>query len=110
MTGRRLNGRQRTGIVLSVVWAVVGGYWGMKVGVYDPISAESDSCDRLRMKQTYSEMLACDQQLNEKIVTTYNNRWYVAEISGLLPIPFAWIIAYALIGLVRWIRRGFSPS
>jgi hypothetical protein len=31
--GFRLNGWQRIGIVLSVVWAIVGGLWGMKQAV-----------------------------------------------------------------------------
>jgi hypothetical protein len=29
-------------------------------------------------------------------------------IFGLVPIPFAWLIVYALIGIWRWIKRGFN--
>jgi len=35
MRGFRLSGWQRIGIVLSVVWLVVGGIWGIKLAV-DP--------------------------------------------------------------------------
>jgi TPR repeat protein len=29
---------------------------------------------------------------------------------ALVPLPIAWLLAYALVRLVRWIRAGFKPS
>jgi hypothetical protein len=31
-------------------------------------------------------------------------------IRAFIPIPVAWLLAYMIVWLVRWIRRGFQPS
>jgi hypothetical protein len=37
------------------------------------------------------------------------SRWNIA-IALLVPMLIAWLIAYALLVLVRWIRAGFNRS
>jgi hypothetical protein len=91
-----LNGWQRIGIVLSVVWAIVGGLWGRKL-----MFQEWATC-----LETYHDLDWCDTNYQWAL----DAEWPMAAIVGLVPIPIAWLLAYALIGLVHWIRRGFTAS
>jgi hypothetical protein len=36
--------------------------------------------------------------------------WWNAAIFGLAPIPIVWLIIYGIVGIGRWIRRGFSSA
>jgi hypothetical protein len=36
--------------------------------------------------------------------------WKYAALVGLVPVAPGWLIAYALIYLVRWIRAGFAKQ
>jgi hypothetical protein len=51
----------------------------------------------------------CTQQTRAQY-ETYAPDWGRALSAALVPIPIAWLIAYGLVGLMRWIRRGFIPS
>ena len=97
----RLNGWQRMGIVLSVVWAIVGGIWGLNL-VVDPIWAEWRFC----ITQQPVDWEGCRQSRALQIAGP--GKWYGAAIVGLTPIPIAWLIVYGIVGLVRWIRAGFQ--
>jgi hypothetical protein len=46
------------------------------------------------------------QDFKASIEANRVSEWIVA----LLPIPVFWLLAYLLVGLVRWIRAGFKPS
>jgi hypothetical protein len=34
----------------------------------------------------------------------------LATLIALVPIPIAWLLAYVVLALVRWVRRGFQPA
>jgi hypothetical protein len=40
--------------------------------------------------------------------STVSGDWMYAPIAAVAPIPFAWLIVYALIGLWHWVGRGFK--
>jgi hypothetical protein len=106
MSSRHLNGWQRIGIVLSVVWAIGGGLWGNSVAIRDgsaPAIMRYESC--ISVPNYDSD--GCSQALDKDYAAGVAGHWYAAAAVGLVPIPIAWLLAYALIGLVRWIRRGF---
>jgi hypothetical protein len=95
----RLNGWQRVGIVLSVAWAIL-----VLVGVTLGVIQDHDNLSDC-LKSADPLMNYCRQ------------RWQVPwstylgmTLVGLAPIPIAWFLVYGLVGLVRWIRRGFAPS
>lgn len=105
---RPLNGWQRLGIVASVVWALYGVWWGLKLR-YDPIW------------ETYSDCLgaadsglgtdeACRGMLQQSLAVADVDKWLATAFVALVPIPIAWLIVYGLLRLVRWVRRGFAPS
>ena len=116
----RLNRWQRGGIVLSVVWAVVGGIWGLSA-VDNPTALQRAFCDA--MGQLYArtpDYLEPHDPAPEQddCYTVTADRWkkyghdrvIIPLIFGLAPIPIAWLVIYGLVGVVRWIRRGVAGA
>ena len=48
--------------------------------------------------------------LSQRLADADTYKWKVAALTGLAPIPIAWLLVYGLIGLVRWIRQGFKAT
>jgi hypothetical protein len=62
------------------------------------------------MYEPNSDQSACEQAFkSEQAELVSVGRWNIA-IFVLAPIPIAWLIAFMLVALVRWIRRGFKPT
>jgi hypothetical protein len=109
----RLNGWQRIGIVASVCWVIGGGLWTMgritDVATF-PSKAELHRC----MSDSQSDMKVCearfDRDFNAAMNAAANHFWQTVAINTLVPIPIAWLIVYGLVGLVRWIKAGFTPK
>jgi hypothetical protein len=109
----RLNRWQRGGIVISVVWAVVGGLWGLSA-VHNPSTAERAFCDGLAQIYTRTpdyvrpsdaapaQDAGCGQWKQYRVL--------MPLVFGLAPIPIAWLLVYGLVGVVRWLRRGFAAN
>ena len=100
---KRLNRWQRTGILLSVVWAIVGGTWGWR-HAEDQITDDFKAC--VRAIETRSDLQAC-RETRFRALTV--RRAYSAALVGLAPIPVAWLIAHALAALVGRIRGHGAP-
>jgi hypothetical protein len=100
---KRLNRWQRTGIVLSVVWAIVGTTWGWR-HAEDQITEDFKAC--VRAIETRSDLQAC-RETRFRALTV--RRAYSAALVGLAPISVAWLIAYALVALVGRIRGHGVP-
>jgi hypothetical protein len=52
----------------------------------------------------------CSVYLSQRLADADTYKWKVAALTGLAPIPIAWLLVYGLIGLVRWIRQGFKAT
>jgi hypothetical protein len=115
-----MGGWVRIGIVLSVLWILVGGFWGNNTAINDAsklTSAQVESCvsankARLRAQGDNSEpydkiWTPCWAEHTKNYMTNVEGHWWAAAFVGLAPVPIAWLILYMLIGLYRWIRRGF---
>ncbi len=99
----RLNGWQRIGIVLAVVWMIVGGSWGWR-HANDKADAEFKLC--LTQIQTASDVQACRAKRAEAVVP----RWFGAAVVALAPVTIFWLIVYGLIFVARRTKRVFSPE
>src|SRR5215472_92402 len=106
----RLNGWHRIGIVLSMLWAVMGGLWGNHIAIQRggaiPI-AHYKSC----ISQPDYDDDECTAAFDEEYAAGLRDHWAFAVImAGLIPIPVAWLLVYIVVWTARWIRRGFQPS
>jgi hypothetical protein len=130
-----LQGWQRIGIILSVVWAPVG--WGLGTGkmMHERSANHLSNCfveDQLAFKQcseAISKLMTTtiqgpdgalfyfpdgtpESEMNAALAKVYpstvSGDWMYAQIAAVAPIPFAWLIVYALIGLWHWVGRGFK--
>ena len=65
MRGLRLNGWQRIGIVLSVVWLFVGAWWGLSQ-LFDPVWSSYRTCVTVALEglTKYEE---CKQNLDRDL-------------------------------------------
>jgi hypothetical protein len=121
---KRLNGWQRIGVVLSVMWALYGLYWGEEFGLHqgDWTNVVYESCMDSAQKKTWNkdnfnnpnweqyskDSAACEQTRDKDWKDSIQYHWYYAAICSLVPIPLAWGIVCGLIALVKWVRRGFK--
>jgi hypothetical protein len=105
---RRLNGWQRIGIILSVIWILVGGFWGNSIGIH-----EGDlevTWLGICLKIHPDDWAGCHRDFNKDFAEAIQYHWYYAAFLAFAPIPVAWWIVYGLVGLGRWVGRGFRQS
>ncbi len=114
MRGLRLNGWQRIGIVLSIVWLIVVCPWiryGQEQHAEQEYKHSYDGCvgpeppDKTDLKRLDIEERCRADAVN--MYQLYEGSWRSAALLTLIPILIAWLFAYGLVFLVRWIRRGF---
>jgi hypothetical protein len=115
----RLNGWQRIGLVASIVWFLAGGFWGNKIALDDADAltrAQRDACIA-QNKRLYGEYgpydqvyTPCTNQVGANYIHNAEGHWIAAALFALVPLPIAWLIAYVLIALGRWIRAGFAKQ
>jgi hypothetical protein len=104
MLGRRLHGWARIGIVLSTLWAVIGSVWALDL-LFEPVYQNYATCQTLIIA-TPSD---CRHLFEAQLEDARRRRVAAVAIVGLGPIPLAWLVLYALVALLRWIKRGFHP-
>lgn len=122
---KKLNGWQRIGVVLSIVWVLYGAYWGNEYGlrqgdwtdfVYESCmdSAQAKAADahysQPAQEEHARESAACEQSRERDWSASIQYHFQYAAICAFVPIPLAWGIVYGLIAVVRWIRNGFKAS
>ena len=95
-----LNGWQRLGIITLVIAGMVCAWWGLGLR-YDPIWAQYRTCLNLGGMTTFDD---CQKTLNMEVGDA--QRWWIVLVSAIVPIALAWVV----VGLVRWVRRGFTGS
>jgi hypothetical protein len=121
MSSRRLSGWQRVGIMLSVVWAIGAAiyetyamedrYNAAFSAAYRPVYDRCrDTQDRELKALGRPNGIDCAEEAGRVASAVPQQSAWSAAIAVFVPIPIGWLFAYALIGLVRWIRRGFSQS
>lgn len=117
MRHRRLNGWQRIGIIASVIWIVVGGFY-VRDSIIDeslmPMTWAMQDCERSwhansTAPDAESRYDACIKTAEARPPSKSDERIMTETIMitfGLLAL--AWLLVYCLVWLARWIRRGFA--
>jgi hypothetical protein len=106
MRGVHLNGWQRIGIALSVVWLIVGCLYirhGQLQNAAERSGITYSSCKDAVNDFASSQCIAHAGT----IYRMYEGSWDSAALIALIPIPIAWLFTYGLVAFVRWIRAGF---
>jgi len=116
-----MNGWQRIGVVLSILWAISGAFWGYNIGYHEggDIKQEHEQCranvnarlaatPRVSMNDWAEDIGRCDSVFRKQNGDSIQTGSLYAALLALLPIPFAWIAVYKSIALLRWIRKGFQ--
>jgi len=111
----RLNGWQRIGIVASVIWAIGAPFYLDQAAQQEASAVFSRNYNLCRDNPSNSSDRCYDQakRLEKDIVPRYRllppDTANVASVS-LVPIVLGWLLAYALVYLVRWIWAGFAKQ
>ena len=104
---RRLNGWQRIGIICSVLWLL-----GQAVSIYEGDVRQANlaySVDfNLCLETKAKSGVECGAEAQPNLDRTFDGYWMRVAILGAAPIPFLWLFAYALIGVVQWVRLGLG--
>jgi hypothetical protein len=109
---KRLGGWHRIGITASILWLVVGAFWGYKVGDLEGYR----TVDHWRYDCIWDQHAVpspsvsdwCIQESNKLWPALNRNTWTYTALYALVPIVLGWLTAYGIIALVRWIRTGFK--
>lgn len=105
----RLNGWQRIGVVLAVVWVPVGFFWGNAIGLHqgDWVTDAYKTCLR-----THDDWNPCQATFDAQWGPAIANHWWYGAVMVFLPIPLlllGWAIVRGLVKIGRWVRAGFAP-
>jgi hypothetical protein len=102
-----LNGWQRIGIVVSIVWVIGGFLWGNYVSIEQnaqPAVEHYQTCLSLHSDKKPD----CAQRFGTEYEEAIKYHWLEAATFALVPIPVAWLLIWALVAIVRWIGHGFK--
>jgi hypothetical protein len=108
----RLNGWQRIGIVASVIWAIAGPLYLRQLAL-DSAVEQSGFVHRVcrngptdpaiclaRSEQAFDEAIQGDLMAHVG--------WGPWAAKAFIPVLVGWLLVYALVYLVRWVRAGFK--
>ena len=99
-----LNGWQRIGIVLSVAW-LIGSFVYVR---HNQIQHRKDLVNFLFQKCTESNEVADCLKNIDFVVSPANINWEIFFLYCFLPVLSAWVFAYTLISILKWIKGGFE--
>ena len=115
----RRSGWRRLGIVLSVLWFLVGGFIGNKAAL-DVAGLRTrdqfENCVAANKREQgehapYDQIWTpCWQQQSANFKQNAEGRWWIALAVALVPIPIGWLVGWLLISTGRWIWTGFKAS
>jgi uncharacterized protein len=100
----RLNGWQRIGVILSVVWIVIGGSWGWR-HAYDKPDAEFRTC--IAAVKSVADVHACREKRFRALAVP---RSVSAAVVALAPLTVVWLFIYGFVWLVRRMKRAFGSE
>jgi hypothetical protein len=106
----RLNGWQRLGIGLSIIWAVGAAIHQRNSDVEHAENFAKFAykvCSDAKSLAQDNNLASCEQERNEHLVTWLKGSWGNVAFLALVPIPFGWLAALILINVSRAQVIGF---
>jgi hypothetical protein len=106
----RLNGWVRIGIIASIAWVFVGGSLGNALVIGEAREAITTRHQICNYRPDGGSPAECQRQASAAYEEAVKYHWHAAAIVAFVPIPFAWLSAWGLVALVRWVRAGFATG
>jgi hypothetical protein len=107
----RLNGWRRIGIVASVIWAIGAPIYLDSAAQKDALEVFGRSYEHCR-DIPRNDPNRCYEEASRLYETvpryTFGGDPQNIAVVSLVPIVLGWLLVYALVYLVRWIRAGFK--
>jgi hypothetical protein len=105
----RLNGWQRIGIVASVIWAIGAPIYLDHAAQQEAMEVFGHYYEACRDNPS-NEPERCFERARRAydLVTRYPLLSANGAVAALVPVGLGWLLAYALVYLVRWVRAGFQ--
>jgi hypothetical protein len=88
-----------------MVWAILGSLWALNL-LFEPVYKNYATCRTLIIVSPSD----CRQLFETQFADARQRRLTAVAVVGFGPIPIAWLLVYALVVLVRWIKRGFQDT
>ena len=105
----RANGWQRIGVILSVIWAIGAGWYQRAADM-----AHASLAARALFEICYSDKRPDNPQCVVDSTNAYNasirESWVRVAVVSLGPILLAWLAAYVVLLVARWIRARFRRA
>lgn len=101
----KLNGWHRLGIIASVLWILIGGCCGNE-SAFRQGDAAVDAYIRCS-DLPYIPDSRCSAEFQTDYAAATADHWLVAAIYAFVPVVLAWLLAWIILALTRWVRRGF---
>lgn len=107
----RLNGWQRIGIVLSIVWALGAAIYQRSADVErasDHAELSYRLCAEDNVRKNVLDNSNCMLELNKNMAIWLEGSWANVAFVSLVPIPLGWLVVYVIIKIYRWVNVGFK--
>jgi hypothetical protein len=107
---KRLNGWQRIGIILSVIWIIGGGM------LVHTIARDNAAPEFILSDDDFKALAANDMTKVSNEGLIYMKNTIDREVSTLMvfwtlgPLVMVWGFVYLVIGLIQWVRAGFRQA
>jgi hypothetical protein len=111
------KGIKRLGIIASVIWLVAGGIWNL--GSVDKARRDRVSYSYISCTQTadafHQSEEPCEKAMKAGYEALYsdgsrNDQFTEVLIGTLVPLVLAWLLAYVLTWLGKWVFAGFKSA
>jgi hypothetical protein len=103
----KINGWQRIGILVSVIWMVGAYFYTMDRVQTDDIQMAAN-VDEACIAAKQQEQKVCDNEMYAEVIRALPREREEAAIVALVPVPLSWSFVYLTLFLLRWIKRGFA--
>ena len=104
----RLNGWQRIGVVLSIIWAVGAAEYERDRQI-EQGNELAEFRYRLCMETKSANANSCSEKLGKDLKKAVEPFWGNIAFYSLAPVVAGWVVIYLIIIIVRWVKTGFKP-
>jgi hypothetical protein len=113
----KLTGWHRIGIIASVVWILAAYFYTFSSELNARTNAIAEQhvlCDEHTADRPASEaeiiINNCNKTAHRNLVLGIRDARVGAVMIALGPVPLGWGLAYLVLFLTRWVRRGFENT